>query len=190
VGDWLALRWYWGKWDRTQVKLMLPISLVTLMIGTYLLATLPGRSLRIILGVLTLTVGVYKVIEPRLQRMRYVHHTWHGWFAGAVSGLGAGLASAGGPPLTAYLMLVGVTPLAYIATSAIMFAVMNIVRLPALVATDVLNKDKLLASLWFLPLVWLGIYLGRRLIQWIDPKQFESMMTVILVVAGIILIVR
>jgi hypothetical protein len=190
VGDWIALRAYWGKWDKVQLKLMLPPAFITVLLGTYLLANLPTGTLRHILGIVTLIVGTYKLIEVRLRRLQYAYRPWHGVIAGGMAGLGSGLASAGGPALTAYLLLVRMNPLPYIATSAIFFAIMNLLRLPGLYAAGVFDQEKLIRIIWFLPLVWLGTWLGRDLIKRINPHHFERLMTTILIIAGMVLLVQ
>lgn len=190
IGDFFALRLYWGRWDAPQLKLMIPPGLVTVLTGTYLLSELPNHTLRVILGIIALVIGVYKLLESNLARMQYHYHVAHPPIAGAVAGMGSGLANAGGPLLTAYLLLIRMKPVPYIATTALFFALMNLVRIPALILTDVLKMEKLLMVIWFLPLVWLGNHVGHRLIDWINPRQFERLMVGILIVAGLILIFR
>jgi hypothetical protein len=190
VGDWFALRSFWGRWDGPQLKLLLPTGCVTVLIGTYFLTNLPNQTLRVILGILTLAVGVYKLAESRLQQMKYTPRWSHGWIAGAISGMGSGLASAGGPPLTAYLLLIRSPPVVYIATSAVFFAMMNLVRMPALVATGLLGKEDLLKVIWFFPVVWIGNEMGRYLVERINPHIFTQAMVITLIVAGIVLITQ
>src|SRR5690606_26674838 len=54
VGDVLALRVYWGKWDMRYIRLLLPMAAVGALVGVYLLANLPDDILRRILGVFSL----------------------------------------------------------------------------------------------------------------------------------------
>lgn len=188
VGDWIAIGSYYRDSDRNLVRWTLPPALVGVIAGTYLLANLPGTTLRHLLGVLALVIGFYKFIEPRLQRFRYQPRRWHGWLAGALSGMGSAIANAGGPSYSGYLLLQGLAPRTFIATTAIFFTVVNLSRLPGLVMAGLFKWENLLIVVWFVPLVWLGVRLGEQLITIINRHVFDRIMTVILVIAGVILV--
>jgi len=190
VGDWLSVRAYWKQWDAAILKLTLPLALLGVVLGTYLLVNLPDGILRDILGTAALVVGVYKLTEPRLKTMRYQARSWHGVLVGFISGAGSAIASAGGPVYTAYLLLQNIPPTPFIATTAIFFAITNIARVPYLAGAGVFERNQVLLDLLFVPVVFLGVWLGRRLVQWIDPFAFERLMIFILILAGVVLIIQ
>ena len=189
VGDWLALRVYWREWDNQEIRWLMPVGLLGVVAGTYLLVSLPTETLRHLLGILSLVIAVYKLIEPRLRQLQYQPHRWHTLLAGTLAGTASAVASAGGPVMTAYLLLQKTPPRTFIATTTLFFAVTNLARLPALFAADVFEWEKLRVVILFMPLVWVGAILGWRFIEVVNPVMFDRLMTVILIFAGIILIV-
>ena len=190
VADVFALRSFWKIWDTHQLKLLLPPGLIGVGIGTYLLANLSSGTLRDILGILTLLVGLYKLAEPFLQNLQFQPRLIHAIFAGGLTGIGSALASAGGPVLTGYLLFLRMEPRIFIGTSAVIFAAMNFTRLPALYLADVFEWDKFVFSMLFAPLAFAGVWLGRRFVDRIDREAFDKLMTVIMIVAGIVLIIQ
>ncbi|MCB9451911.1 MAG: sulfite exporter TauE/SafE family protein [Anaerolineaceae bacterium] len=191
--DLFALKFYWRQWDGQQIKLMLPAGLVGVLIGSLLLVTLANSgqnvALRRILGVFTLIVVIYKVGGNRLTALHYTPHNWHGYLAGITSGFGSALANVGAPPFTAYMLLQEVTPTAFIGTTTLFFAIINAAKLPGVLSSqNVLNLEQLVGILWAVPLIPMGVWLGRRFINIINPKAFENLMLVLLFGASLTLL--
>lgn len=188
VGDLFALPVYWRQWDGRMVRLMLPAAVGGIVMGLALLATLPDDVLRRVLGAFTLLAVGYKLASDSIAALSYTPRDWHGWLAGWGSGFGSALANAGAPPITAYLLLQKVTPTAFIATTVLFFFVVNLIKLPAFLATNVVSIDQLLSIVWALPLIPVGVLAGRRVVQRLNPRLFERLMLVLLVWAGLTLL--
>ncbi len=189
VGDWFALPVYWRKWDGQALRLMLPAAVIGVGMGVALLTTLPDDALRHVLGAFTLIVALYKLGSDTLQSLTYRPRAWHGWLAGWGSGFGSALANAGAPPVTAYLLLRGTAPTAFIATTVAFFLVVNLLKLPIFIVTDVLDGSTLARTLWALPLIPLGVWLGKELVQRINQRKFEWLMLILLFWIGSSLLV-
>jgi len=188
VGDWFALPVYWRKWDGQALRLMLPAAVVGVGMGVALLTTLPDDTLRHVLGAFALTIALYKLGSDTLTAMTYHPRTWHGWLAGWGSGFGSALANVGAPPITAYLLLRRTAPTAFIATTVAFFLVINLLKLPIFLATDVLDGPRLVRTLWALPLIPVGVWLGKELLRHIDQRKFEWLMLALLLWTGISLL--
>lgn len=176
VGDWFALPVYWRKWDGQALRLMLPAAVLGVGMGVVLLTTLPDDALRRALGAFTLIIALYKLGSDTLSAMTYRPRTWHGWLAGWGSGFGSALANVGAPPITAYLLLRRTAPTTFIGTTVIFFLVVNLLKLPVFVIADVLDGPTLLRTLWTLPLIPLGVWLGKELLRHIPQRKFEWLM--------------
>ncbi len=188
VGDWFALRAYWRTWDIHLLKLVMPGAVIGIVAGLALLTSLSDDTLRRVLGGFTLSVAVYKLASDSLKTVEYTPHDWHGSLAGGLSGFASALANAGGPPMTAYLLLQKLNPTPFVGTSALFFATVNLVKLPAFLAADVIDFAKLLSVAWAIPLIPLGVWLGRRLIDRINPTYFNWLMLAGLFWAGFTLL--
>lgn len=186
--DVLALYVYWNQWDMHYVRLMLPSAVLGIAFGTLLLATLPDLTLRRLLGIFTLLFIGYRLLSARLLTVRYQPQDWHGYAAGAASGLGSALANTGSPPFTAYMLLQGVSPEVFAATTTLFFAIVNVLKLPAQIVAGVMHFDRVLATLWVLPVIIAGVWLGRWMIRRINQPAFERLLLVLLAIASFVLI--
>lgn len=188
IGDVFALWFYWKAWDMRFIRLMLPPAIIGIVVGTVLLASLDNLTLRHILGILTLIFVVYKIADQRLKSLGYHPRDWHGYLAGAASGLGSALANSGSPPFTAYMLLQDVSPQVFVGTMTLFFAVVNALKVPGLMIAGLMDFNKLLGVIWVTPAIPLGVFTGRWIIDRINKTAFEWFMLLVLVVAAIILL--
>ncbi len=184
--DVFALYAYWNAWDNRLVRLMLPAAFIGIFIGTFLLSTLDENTLRILLGLFSLGFVVFKLLESRLPK--YQPKNWHGWLAGGASALTSALANSGAPPFTAYMLLQNVTPRVFIGTTTLFFAVVNSSRIPFLIGEDLISWGNVTRVIWVAPLVPLGVWFGRMFIDRVNKRVFDTLMTALLAVAGLLLL--
>jgi uncharacterized membrane protein YfcA len=190
IGDWLALPAYWHQWDTKALRLMLPAAAIGVFMGAALLKILPDEVLRRGLGIFTLAAVAYKLGSDSLSALKYTPRDWHGWLAGWGSGLASAMANSGAPPITAYLLLQKFEPIPFIGTTAVFFLVVNLLKLPIFVATHVLKAGQVTQIVWALPLIPLGVALGRWMITRIDARKFEWLMLALLAWAGVSLLIE
>jgi len=190
VGDAFALYAYWGEWDGKLVWRMLPAGLAGALAGTYLLTALSPDALRIALAIFVFVIIGYGFISERIQTWRYQPHVWHGPVAGAVAGVASGMFNNGGPAFTSYLLLQGLPPRTFIASTALFFALLNWLKVPGFVYTGVLNLSLLLSVWWVFLFIPLGILAARWLVTRIRPVLFERVIVGLLVFSSVLLIVQ
>ncbi len=188
IGDLFALYFYWNTWDMHYVRLMLPPAILGIMVGTALLATLDNITLRHILGIFTVIFIVYKLADQRFRTLAYQPRNWHGYLAGAASGLGSALANSGSPPFTAYMLLQDVSPQVFVGTMTLFFAIVNALKVPGLMIAGLLDLHSLLGVAWVIPAIPLGVIAGRWIIVRINKRAFEWFMLFVLTVAAAFLL--
>ena len=103
----------------------------------------------------------------------------------ATSGITSTLVHAGGPPLIIYFTAIGLAQTKFVATAAAFFAIMNIVKLIAVVSLGLLSLDTILTALAFFPLAFLGNWLGVKINQHLDKQLFLKVMNYLLLILGI-----
>lgn len=186
--DLFAMRAYWGTWEMREIRLMLPFAFIGILLGARLLSDLPNDILRHVLGAFTLIIVIYVVANTRLTQLTYKHRKWHGYIAGFGSGFGSALANAGGPPIMGYLLLRKVPPIGFIGTFTLFFFSVNLLKIPSFLIEGIINVEDFFEIIWVLPLIPLGVWIGRKIIGWINPQLFQQIMLIALFVAGIYLL--
>lgn len=195
IGDIFALPMYWREWDMRHIKLVLPASIIGILLGTWVLVSLDSRTLKHILGVLTLVIVGYKVFNEvmarYIQSAAYTHRNWHGYLAGLLSGMGSALANTGGPPITAYLLLQKQSPRAFVGTMTLFFLVVNWLKVPGYISGGVFDGLGMIGEVWWaLLLIPLAVIGCRPIIHRVNRTVFDWFITALLVWAAIGLLVQ
>jgi uncharacterized membrane protein YfcA len=190
VGDAFAIYIYWHEWDAALVRRMLPAGIGGALIGTYLLTAMSPNALRIALAIFVLLLVVYKLASDRITRLAYQPRRWHAPAAGGLAGVASGMFNNGGPPFNSYLLLQKLPPRLFIATTALFFAILNLVKVPGFLYTGVLNVPLLLSLWWVFPFIPLGIWAARWLVTQVNQSTFEWIVIALLIASSVILFLQ
>jgi uncharacterized membrane protein YfcA len=187
VTDWLTMAAHWRHWEAPILLRLLAAATVGVVIGSLVVGSVSEVALQRIIAVAMLAfAGYYVLTKTRLSATVAVRSAWP---AGLVGGLSSSLAHLGGPPVFTYLLTTDLSPRRLVATSAALFTVINLLKVPAYVLAGLLDAD-LVASTW--P-AWLaipvGVLAGRTLVGHINRTAFDRITTALLAAGAIILLV-
>jgi uncharacterized protein len=185
IGDVFAVYMYWKEWDFDLIKRMLPAGVVGALAGTALLSWLPPDSLRIALGIFVLVLVVYKLLSDRIQAIRYDPRPWHAPAAGFLAGVASGMFNYGGPAVSSYLLLQKLKARPFIATTAIFFALLNLIKVPGFLYTGVLDVSLLFSLWWVFLFIPVGIWVARMMLTRLSPSAFEWIIIVLLIFSSL-----
>jgi uncharacterized protein len=185
VGDMFAVYMYWKEWDLDLVKRMLPAGIVGALGGTFLLSSISADGLRVILGIFVLLLVAYKFLSDRIQAIRYQPRRWHAPAAGFLAGIASGMFNSGGPPFNSYLLFQGLKARPFIATTAIYFALLNLIKVPGFLYTGVLDLQLLFSLWWVFPFIPIGIGVARMTLTRISSAAFERIIIVLLIFSSL-----
>jgi len=183
VMDALAMRAYWGRWDRGNVSVLLPASLVGTTAGFLTAGLLSADGLRVMVAVIALVYAIrfFLVAEPAPRP------AWKpaGLFWGSLAAFTSFSVHAGGPPLQAYLLPQRMHRTTFQATSVLFFFVVNWSKVGPYAWLGQWTSDNLVTSAVLLPLAPVGIYLGRRLHEHVDDRVFFRVVHAGLLLIGV-----
>ena len=185
VGDVFAVYMYWKEWDLDLVRRMLPAGIAGALAGTFLLSSVSPDGLRIILVIFVLVSVAYKFLSDRIQAIRYEPRHWHAPAAGLLSGVASGMFNSGGPPFNSYLLLQKLQARPFIATTAIYFALLNLIKVPGFLYTGVLNVPLLFSLWWVFPFIPVGIWVARMTLTRLSATAFEWIIIVMLIFSSL-----
>ena len=190
AGDAFAVYMYWKEWDFDLIKRMLPAGVVGALAGTFLLSWLPPNGLRITLGIFVLVLVAYKFLSDRIQAVRYQSRPWHAPAAGFLAGVASGMFNNGGPAFSSYLLLQKLKARPFISTSAIYFALLNVIKVPGFLYTGVLDLPLLFSLWWVFLFIPLGIWVARVTLTRVSPRAFEWTIVVLLIFSSFWLLLQ
>lgn len=187
VMDLLALKKFWGKWDKANLKIMIPGAIIGIVIGSFTFRYLSEAHVRLLIGFLALGFAlnfwrkrsVTNVTQPNRVK---------GTFWSMISGFTSFGIHAGGPPISVYLLPQKLSPTLFVGTNAVLFAIINYVKLIPYFWLGQLSLGNVTTSLVLLPLAPIGIGLGYYYHDKFSQATFYKIVYIFLVVAGLKLI--
>jgi uncharacterized membrane protein YfcA len=191
LGDIFALAAHWRRWETRLVVILLMGAIIGVTLGTLVLTNISTTALRRGLGIIILLFVVYKLLEGRiLASIQYQPRIWHGVLAGSISAFTSTLAHAGGPAITIYMLMQKVAPATFVATAVLFLSVLNWIKVPYYWYAGLFNFEILLRVIWLAPLVPLGVWTGKYLVDRIDRVWFERVVVSFLFISGMLLLFR
>lgn len=183
--DGLALRAYWGKWDIRLLKGLIPGALVGIGLGWATFGLLDDARVALLLGLLCIVFAIQALarqLRPRRGATRV--RPLSGPFWGGVAGYTSFVSHAGGPPLTAHMLALGLDKTTFQATTVVFYAVINAAKLPPYAALGLFEPEAWLTSLVLAPAAPAGIWLGIKLHGMVSERWFSRIIIAALVATG------
>lgn len=108
-----------------------------------------------------------------------------GAFLGLIGGVATMLANAAGPVAQLYLLAMALPKYAFIGTSAWLFLIVNVSKVPFMMDLDIITVESMSVSWWmFIPAV-LGACVAPRVVRHLNQKLFEALVWFFIVLAGL-----
>jgi len=187
VQDAVSIWSFRGSWDKWIVGWMLPGAIVGIVLGWAFASVLSIDWLVIALGAITLVFGLWRLWIERGGRIVAASNSpgWIGSLFGVAMGFTSQVAHAGGPPFQMWVTPRRLPHLSYVGTSAILFGLVNWLKVPAYLALGQLNPDNLIISALLFPLAILSTLAGIWLVRRIDAARFYSLIYLLMVLLGV-----
>lgn len=157
------------------------------LVGGMVFAKAPGSILTRLLGLFLLLTVVY-----RRWRRGNVHKIPLRGFAalGAVSSFLSALVGSVGPLMAPFFLAYGLVKGAYIGTEALATVVMHVTKLIAYGSASVLTSHALLMGLLLGPVMVVGSYAGKRIVDRVSARVFVIVIELTLIVAGLLFLLK
>lgn len=166
--DVLGMAAFRRDFDMALLKFLLPFGVLGIGIGAVLFKVLNPHSVAAIVGAFTLLFLAQRLLFPPRPDSAPPPR-WLGALLTTTSGFTSFIAHAGGPPITAYVIPLRLSPVRFTATMAFFFFVVNLSKWIPYAVLGLLDWRNMATSLVLLPLapigVWAGVRMARRISQ-------------------------
>lgn len=182
IGVWA----YRHSWSRAAVLGLLPGAILGIVIGTAAFGYLSDDVVRILLGVTSILFSLDWFVRPaaRLPSGRPPSKAGGlGW--GAAAGFTSTLAHAGGPPANLYLVPLGLNKTVFVGTMTILFAVINVAKLPGYAMLGLFDGSIVTTILWMMPVAALGMLAGVWLHHRVSDRWFYPLCVGFVLLTGV-----
>ena len=173
--DLLGIAVFRKDFDKALLKFLIPFALVGTVIGALLFKWLDTKVVAGLVGALTLLFLVQRLIFP-LKPDGLPPPRWLGALLGITTGFTSFIAHAGGPPISAYVIPLRLSPIRFTATLAFLFFVINLSKWIPYAWLGLLDMRNMSTSLVLLPLVPIGVWIGVRFARRVSPLLFYRLL--------------
>ncbi len=168
--DWQVVGWF--------ATGAIPLALI----GGMLFARAPIPLLSRLLGLFLILVVLWRHACPRTSTRLPV---WSFSLIGAGASFLSALLGSVGPVMAPFFLAYGLVKNAYIGTEALSTVIMHVFKLIAYHESSILPMHAVLAGLSIGPVMILGSYLGKRIVDRLPKKVFVWIIEATLLIAGV-----
>jgi uncharacterized protein len=173
------------SWNGSVLAAMLPGAVVGIGLGYLLAAQISAAAVMAAMGLISILFGAFRLwVERRGNVEARSSSPLVGGLFGILSGFTSQIAHAGGPPFQMWVMPKRLPHTVFVGTSAIFFAVVNWIKVPAYAALGQFTWPNALATLVLLPFALLASLAGVVLVKRISGERFYTIVYLLMIVAG------
>ena len=176
--DWRLIGW------------MLPGSVIGIWLGYAFAASVSPVAVMAAVGLISILFGAYRlwVDAHAVPRDAARWPEWVGSLFGMVSGFTSQIAHAGQPPFQIYVLPRRLPRDVLVGTTAIFFAAVNWIKVPAYLALGQFTRAHLIASAVLMPLALASTFAGVWLVRRVDANRFYGLIYWLMLLVGLKLI--
>lgn len=186
VGVWAFRR----EWDGGVLAWALPGAVLGIGIGYWFAAALSVQAVLVAVGLVSLIYGAWQLFrrwlghEPVARRLP----GWVGSVLGVASGFTSQVAHAGQPPFQLWVLPMRLPQTVLVGTTAIYFAVINWVKVPAYWALGQFSQANLLAAASLMPVAIGATFAGVWLVRRVSADRFYTAIYALMILLGALLL--
>ena len=186
VGVWSFRRhldWYVLGW-------MLPGATIGILIAYLFAASVSSAAVMALVGVISIAFGAYRLWLTRhgLPKAGASSPGWVGSLFAVASGFTSQIAHAGAPPFQLWVLPRRLARDVLVGTSAVYFASINWIKVPAFAALGQLNATNMLTAAALLPVAIVSTFAGVWLVRRIDGERFYTIIYWLMILVGVLLL--
>ncbi len=186
IMDFIAIYFYWKKWDLKIAKIIIPPAFLGIIIGGITFKFTNPDNIKILIGSICILFIVFKIFKK--SNIFFKPSLIQGRFWSLVSGYTSCIIHAGGQPISFYLLPLKLDKTIYVATVTLVFLYVNLFKLIPYYFLDLLVLSNLKISLLLSPLAPISIYFGYYLHKKFNEEIFYLLIYILLGVSGLKLI--
>lgn len=188
MGDGISLWHYRGQWRWSSVRRLVPGALAGIIAGAYLMRKFSSDGFQLLLGILAIVFVVFHLYRTRMFKEGSVPGREPGWLSGVIgviAGITSTFAHGAGPVVAIYLIPKALPKGVFVGTNALIFSVINWMKVPFFVGIGSITAETLKWNLGLFWLVPLGVAIGVWLHSRVSEAIFRNVVLTTTFLAGI-----
>ena len=188
ISDMYGLWIYRKSFDLRNIYILVPAAAIGIGVGWATASITNEDVVTILVGLIGLAYCIDAVLKARRKLPPKPADVPRGLFWGSITGFTSFVSHAGAPPYQMYVLPQRLEKMVYAGTSTIIFAIINLLKLPPYWFLGQVNLDSLEIALKLAPIAITGAYIGFRLTKILPEKAFFRIVEVALFLVSMKLI--
>ena len=189
VQDWVSVWAFRRDFDLRNLVILAPAGAIGVAAGWLMAARVDEQAVRLAVGLISVGFVAFMLLRDRLASAAATEATVApGLFWGAVAGFTSFVSHTGAPPTMVYLLPQRLTPRIFAGTSAILFAIVNLLKVGPYFALGQFSRDNLSASASLLPVAVASTFAGVWLVRRVSAERFYVAVLALTFLVGVKLI--
>jgi len=186
VQDVVSVWAYRHTWDKRNVVVLVLGAVVGILTGYLLAARVSDAAVKLAVGVISITFAIRRMMLERRTTPpeAAMADTPRGLFWGWVTGFTSMIAHAGGPPFQIYVMPQKLPRDVFVGTGAVVFALLNWIKVPPYVALGQFTAENLMTAAALFPLAIASTWAGVLLVRRVSGESFYTAVYLLLILVG------
>jgi uncharacterized membrane protein YfcA len=191
VQDVISVWAFRRTYSREIILVMMPGMALGVLVGYAYASWLSEKAVLGALGAISIIFGLHRLWLERANALVLPSNSpkWLGTLFGVASGFTSQIAHAGSPPFQMWVLPRRLPRDSLVGTTAISFAVMNWMKVPAYAALGQFTAKNLTAAAVLSPLALGATFAGVALVRRIDAARYYRMIYALMVLLGLKLII-
>jgi len=179
VQDWVGVYAFRREFDRRNLAILVPASLLGVLIAYLFAAKVSESGVKLLIGLVSLGFVAVTLIRDRLMGDKPTRAAIApGLFWGALAGFSSFVSHSGGPPFLVYTVPQKMPTAVYAGTSALFFALVNLMKVPPYLKLGQFSRDNLTISATLLPLAVASTLTGVWVVRRLPAEKFYKLVLV------------
>ena len=183
--------WAFRKtWDGRVLAVTLPGAVIGILLGWLLATRVSADAVLAAVGAISILFGLHRLWAERRGAITASSRSpgWVGAIFGMIAGFTSQIAHAGGPPFQMWVMPRRLPRDVFVGTTAIFFAAVNWIKVPAYAALGQFTTANLLATATLLPVAIVSTFAGVALVRRVSAERLYTLVYVLMIVVGVKLV--
>jgi uncharacterized protein len=172
ISDMYGLWIYRRSYDTRNIGILVPAAAIGIAVGWATASITSDDMVTILVGVIGLAYCADAILKARRNLPPRPADVPRGLFWGSIAGFTSFVSHAGAPPYQMYVLPQRLEKMVYAGTTTIIFAIVNLMKLPPYWFLGQVNLASLETALYLSPIAILGAYVGYRLAKVIPQGLF------------------
>jgi hypothetical protein len=188
VSDIYGLWLYRKSYDIRNIKIIVPAATIGILFGWATVSITSDDLVTLFVGVIGIIYCADAVMKARRIVAPRRADVPRGIFWGSITGFTSFVSHAGGPPFQMYVLPQRLEKLVFAGTSTIIFAIINLIKLPPYWFLGQVNLGSLRIALMLTPIAIIGAFVGYQLTKILPEKAFYRFVEVALFLVSLKLV--